>query len=169
MLLDAPRVDAPAFRQALGRFPTGVTVVTGRSAAGTYIGLTANSFSSVSIEPPLVSWALRTGSGLFREFADGSRFAVNVLSARQLELARRFARPASPTDNFADLRLEEGLGGVPLIHGCLVHFECRTTACHLEGDHGVFIGRVERLAIGSRQEVPLVFHEGGFVTAPLLL
>jgi flavin reductase (DIM6/NTAB) family NADH-FMN oxidoreductase RutF len=156
-------MNAQEYRRALGQFPTGVTIVTARAGDGRYIGLTANSFTSVSLEPALVSWSLRRASALFDAFSAASHFAVNVLAAGQAGLAVRFA--ARTEDRFGRVPLVEGVAGAPLIEGSLAWFECTTQACHLAGDHGIFIGRVDRYTNSERAELPLVFCRGGY-TAP---
>ncbi len=154
--------DATQFRRALGRVPTGVTVITARGRAGQWLGLTANSFASVSLEPPLVSWSLRRYSRLFDEFCRGERFAVNVLAATQVGLATRFAGRAE--DKFAGLDVRGGLGEVPLLADCVAYFECATIGCHIEGDHGILIGQVERFSTGTSEALPLLFCKGAYMT-----
>ena len=153
-------IDPREYRRALGRFPTGVTIVTARSAEGRYIGLTANSFTSVSLEPALVSWSLRRASALFDAFSCATHFAVHVLGASQADLAARFA--ACCDDRFRGVAVTEGTAGLPLIEGALARFECEAVACHAAGDHGIFIGRVERYTNTERAELPLVFCHGGY-------
>jgi flavin reductase (DIM6/NTAB) family NADH-FMN oxidoreductase RutF len=154
-------IDPTALRRALGQFPTGVTVITARSREGRNVGLTANSFTSVSLEPALVSWSLRRQSGLFATFGEGIPFAVNVLGVSQAQLASRFARPLD--DRFEGVELRPGCGGAPLIAGCIAYFECVAIGCHIEGDHGIFIGKVERFFTGTAEEVPLVFCKGAYM------
>jgi flavin reductase (DIM6/NTAB) family NADH-FMN oxidoreductase RutF len=154
-------IDPREYRRALGQFPTGVTIVTARTPQGGYLGLTANSFTSVSLDPALVSWSLRCASSLFDAFSRSSHFAVNVLAASQAELAARFA--ARRADRFAGLQVSEGIGGAPLIDGCIARFECVNVACHVAGDHGIFIGRVERYSSAGRGELPLVFCQGDYM------
>ena len=160
-------LDATELRRALGHFPTGVTVVTTRGRDGRYLGLTANSFTSVSLDPPLISWSLRRQSGLFDEFREGRHFAVNVLAASQFALATQFARATA--DKFAGVELRAGLEGIPLIAGCIAYFECATVGCHIEGDHGIFIGHVKRFAAGASDDVPLVFCKGSYMAPQGLL
>lgn len=159
--------DPRDYRRALGQFPTGVTVVTASAHDGRALGLTVNSFASVSLEPPLVSWGLRTRSALFAAFCDAERFAVNVLGAGQAAIARRFA--AAGEERFEGVEIFPGLDGVPLLKGCIAHFECARVVCHIEGDHGLFIGRVERYASGRPAETPLVFCKGMYMTAQAML
>src|SRR4051812_32453380 len=115
-----PRTVSPAFslqdfRQALGMFATGVTVVTGRDVTGTVVGLTANSFNSVSLDPPLVLWSLSRRAGSMPVFARGSHYAIHILAADQVALAQRFA--TKDIDRFAGLAWREGAGGVPVLDG----------------------------------------------------
>ncbi|HTZ77253.1 MAG TPA: flavin reductase family protein [Stellaceae bacterium] len=154
--------DAICLRQALRRFATGVTIVTARRRDGTPVGLTVNSFGSVSLEPPLVLWSLSCASPNLREFQAAGHFAVNLLGHHQLELARRFAAPHP--DRFASLAWQEGLGGAPVIEGSPAVFECARYAEYPGGDHAIFLGRVERLT--TADHTPLVFFDGGFCAAP---
>jgi flavin reductase (DIM6/NTAB) family NADH-FMN oxidoreductase RutF len=158
-------IDPRDYRRALGQFPTGVTIVTARNGQGRYIGLTANSFTSVSLDPALVSWSLRLSSALFEVFDQAGHFGVNVLAASQAGLAARFATRCD--DRFRGVAVIEGIVGLPLIAGSLATFECTNLACHVAGDHGIFIGKVERYTSAQRAEPPLVFCQGGY-TAPAL-
>ncbi len=153
--------DAPTFRSALGLFATGVTIVTARAADGRLVGLTANSFNSVSLSPPLVLWSLARRAGSLPVFAQGSHYAIHILVAEQIELARRFATPE--IDRFAGLGLEEGAGGVPLIPGCAAVFECANRSQYEEGDHIIFVGQVERCSHRAGAQ-PLIFHGGRYFT-----
>jgi len=144
-------------RGALGRFATGVTIVTTRTARGP-LGITANSFSSVSLDPPLVLWSPARRSIRFPAFEAASHFAVHVLSADQQGLAERFSRPGEgwPAD-LADIR---GIADLPLLAGCTARFECRHDAAHDGGDHLIVVGEVLRLA--QADLAPLVFHRGRY-------
>ena len=144
------------FRDALGRFASGVTVVTAATPQGG-IGMTANSFSSVSLEPPLVLWCPAKGSGRYPVFAGARHFAIHVLAADQAELAMAFARSG---DAFGGLDVEIGAHGVPLLGQCLARFECETHALHDAGDHAIMVGRVRRAALA--EGAPLVFSQGRF-------
>jgi flavin reductase (DIM6/NTAB) family NADH-FMN oxidoreductase RutF len=153
------------FRHALGRFATGVTVITTRAPTGKLEGLTANSFSSVSLDPPLVLWSLREGAPSMTSFFESGHFAINVLSAEQQQYSRHFATAA--VDKFRDVTSLPGLGGCPLLEDCVAQFECRTEQIINAGDHRLFIGRVIRATY--RQGEPLVFHAGAYhAVAPLL-
>lgn len=153
--------DAPTFRAALGLFATGVTIVTARAADGRLVGLTANSFNSVSLAPPLVLWSLAQRAGSMPVFAKGSHYAIHILAAEQIELARRFATPA--IDRFAGLDFDEGTGGLPLIPGCAAVFECANRSQYEEGDHVIFVGAVERCHHRPGAQ-PLIFHGGRYFT-----
>jgi flavin reductase (DIM6/NTAB) family NADH-FMN oxidoreductase RutF len=153
--------DAKAFRRALGFFPTGVAIMTTVDRDGTPVGLTCNSFSSVSLEPPLVLWSLRSQSRLLDVFRQAGRFAINVLSEGQKDLSTRFASSAL-TDKFAGVPYVPGVLGVPLIESSGARFECSLHAEHTLGDHVLFIGKVERFdQIDS--DSALVFHRGAYV------
>ncbi len=155
----APDLLTPlALRGALGRFATGVTIITCIDGDGQPIGLTANSFASLSLDPPLVLWSLRQASSSLPAFAAARHFAVNVLAETQVELSRRFA--ASVTDKFADGGWSSGIGGVPVLGGCCAVFECAVDSQQIVGDHTLFIGRVLRLADGA--VAPLLFQGGHY-------
>jgi len=158
---DRPPFDAAEFRRALGTFPTGVAIITTRGADGKPVGLTCNSFSSVSLEPPLVLWSLRNASKSMEAFRNAPGFAINVLAEDQSKLSGRFAS-SSIADKFEGVGHSEGFGGVPLIDDCLARFHCTTFAQHEAGDHVVFIGKVERFEHG-REEDPLVFYKGAYM------
>ena len=150
--------DALEFRNALGRFATGVTIVTTVDAAGERYGVTANSYNSVSLDPPLVLWSLAKTSRSIDAYRNADVFAVHILSAHQEELAMRFASPVA--DKFAGLHVHEGHGGVPLFDECAAHFECVTENTFEGGDHVIFLGRVVSFERGDSE--PLVFHDGRF-------
>lgn len=166
MTAHAPDFDAAYFRSALGRFATGVTVITTENPNnGQAIGMTISSFNSVSLEPPLVSWTLSKASGSLEHFLKAERYVVHVLSAQQLHLARKFASGPQET------RFE----GVPTTrapHGALklddpdsaAWFECYNLCRHEAGDHLIFIGQVERCERSFHQ--PLVYHAGDFDLTP---
>ncbi len=154
--------DAACLRQALRRFATGVTIVTTCRDDGVPLGLTVNSFGSVSLDPPLVLWNLSRASPNLETFQNAEHFAINLLSHHQLELARRFAAPH--TDRFASSAWHGGLGGAPVIDGSAAVFECSRFAEYPGGDHVIFLGRVDRLT--TADHTPLVFFDGGFCAAP---
>ena len=150
--------DARGLRSALGRFATGVTVITTCDRDGRLEGLTANSFSAVSLDPPLVLWSLRRHAPSLQRFLAARRFAVNVLSTRQRDIARHFARRHA--DKFAGVAHCAGHGGCPLITDALATFECDVEATPEGGDHVIFIGRVIRAAF--RDGDPLIFSDGRY-------
>lgn len=159
MDMTPPAFDAREFRNALGMFPTGVAVVTTREGNGAFVGLTINSFSSLSLDPPLVLWSLDTRSPSTAAFERATHFAVNILCEDQVEVSRRFASKVA--NKFAQLAIDAGIGDVPLIRGCSAHIECRSHAQHDGGDHLLFIGHVERFSY-NRERRPLVFHSGRY-------
>ncbi|MBC7663525.1 MAG: flavin reductase family protein [Caulobacter sp.] len=158
--LAATELGPDELRQALGRFVTGVTIVTCRDEHGAPVGLTANSFNALSLDPPLVLWSLREASSTIDAFTNASHFAVNVLAADQVDLSRRFARPSSA--KFDSGQWSDGQGGAPLLAGCVAVFECRRRSHHPAGDHVLFIGEVER--IGGTAATPLIYHGGHYHT-----
>lgn len=135
-----PAFDERQLRDALAQFATGVTIVCARGPDERYIGFTANSFNSLSLDPPLVLWSLSLRSGSLPAFESAERYAVNVLSSSQVDLARRFSRPHA--DRFENVPLRLGWSGAPLIEGCVAWFECRQHARHRIGDHMLFIGEI---------------------------
>lgn len=154
-----PAFSQSEFRSALGMFATGVTIVTARAHNGVLVGLTANSFNSVSLSPPLVLWSLARSAGSLAAFSTGSHYAINILSADQQDLARQFA--AKGKDRFTSVQFVPGTGGAPLIAGAVATFECFNRSRYEEGDHVIFVGEVERCRY--REGVsPLLFHGGRF-------
>lgn len=154
-----PSFSQPEFRAALGMFATGVTVVTARTADGALVGLTANSFNSVSLNPPLVLWSLSRAAASLPAFSTGSHYAINILAADQQELAKRFA--AKNVDRFADVQFTLGVAGAPLLTGAAATFECFNRSRYFEGDHVIFVGEVERCSHRTGTS-PLLFHGGKF-------
>ncbi|MCK9380991.1 MAG: flavin reductase family protein [Sulfuritalea sp.] len=149
-------LDLRRLRDALGDFATGVTVVTARGADGQPVGVTINSFASVSLEPPLVLWSLGLQSPSLEAFESCSHYAVNVLAADQVELAQRFSQ--SQSDRFAGIESTVGAGGTPLLRGCCAWFECRNEMRYPGGDHMILVGHVE--SIRREEKPPLIFHGG---------
>jgi len=158
----ASPADALDLRRAFGRFGTGVTVITTRTPAGQRLGVTANSFNTVSLAPPIVLWSLAAGSPSLAGFRAAGRFVVNVLALEQLELAQRFARPApaQAADKFAGVDSREGLHGQPVLAGCAASIECRIVGDQHVGDHVLFLGEVERYDHAG--VTPLLFCSGQF-------
>lgn len=149
-------LDEIELRSALGRFATGVTVVTTMTPDGP-LGMTANSFASVSLDPPLVLWSPARRSQRFPAFEAASHFAIHVLSRAQMTLAQRFARDGL---DFAGLATSPGYGNAPLFEGCAARFECRHTAQYDGGDHLICVGEVLRLKENDID--PLVYHCGSY-------
>ena len=157
----APSFSVEHFRAALGMFATGVTIVTARTAEGELIGLTANSFNSVSLAPPLVLWSLSRAAASMVVFSAGSHYAINVLAAEQKTLAERFAMRGG--DRWSGVDFAPGAGGAPLLQGAAATFECFNRSRYEEGDHTIFVGEVERCT-HRPGAVPLLFHGGRFYT-----
>ena len=150
--------DSRGLRTALGQFATGITVVTTRASTGGFVGLTVNSFSALSLQPPLVLWSLRCTSPSLPVFQGAERFVVNVLAEAQVEVSRRFA--SALPDKFDGVAHAESTTGLPLLHGAAAWFECRTVSQQLAGDHCLFIAEVERFT--ASELAPLLFHSGGY-------
>jgi len=148
-----------ALRTALGRFATGVTVVTALDAEGHPIGLTVNSFAAVSLEPPLVLWSLHNGSHNFAAFEQCSHYCINVLASDQQNISNRFA--TWPVDRFAQLDWQPGLNGVPVIAGCCAWFEVSNHSQIPAGDHHTFFALIERFRADTTK-APLVFFGGEY-------
>jgi 3-hydroxy-9,10-secoandrosta-1,3,5(10)-triene-9,17-dione monooxygenase reductase component len=159
--MSAQSSEARLFRDALGAFATGVTIVTTVDPSGRDIGLTASSFNSVSLDPPMVLWSLSKRSSNLPAFIAAPWFAVHVLAHDQDDLSVRFAQRG--VDRFDGLDLERGQGGIPLLNGCAARFECRTEFRYEGGDHVIFVGRVEKFEHSRR--TPLVFHGGRYALA----
>lgn len=136
--------DTRDFRKALGAFATGVTIVTARGRDGEPVGLTVNSFASVSLDPPLVLWSQSLYAQSLPAFQEASHFVVNILAADQVALSQRFA--GAHDNRFLDVEHIVPDHGAPVIAGCAAHFECRNEARYYGGDHVIFLGRVERYA-----------------------
>ena len=158
---EAPTFSSAEFRAALGMFATGVTIVTALDADGKPVGVTANSFNSVSLEPPLVLWSLARKAASMAVFQQGSHYAINILASNQRALAERFGRRA--VNRFAGVAFEPGAGGAPVLDGSAAVFECRNRSRYVEGDHVIFVGEVERCAHRAGAH-PLIFHGGRYFT-----
>ena len=150
--------DSIQFRRALSQFATGVTVITTRLADGSYRGLTASSFNSVSLDPPLVLWSLGNAANSLPIFTGNSHYVINVLAAGQQELADRFSRRT--TDPFGDLGFTLSRTGQPILPGVAAWFECHNRSRYPEGDHVIFVGEVEECA--AMPQAALLFHRGQF-------
>ena len=149
-------LDVKQLRGALGRFATGITVVTCRDAAGQRVGLTVNSFNALSLDPPLILWSLRNASPSVAAFEQARHFAVNVLGQAQMPVSQSFASPVP--DRFAVGDWAEGEGGAPVLRDALACFECALESVQPTGDHRLFIGRV--LAARQAEGEPLIYHAG---------
>lgn len=161
-----PDFDAAYFRSALGRFPTGATIIMTRSHDSDQpIGLTISSFNSVSLDPPLVSWTLSRRAASLGHFENAERYVIHVLSAQQLPLARKFAT-GPQAERFAGTALRNSPAGVPMLNDpdCAAWFQCYNLCRHEAGDHVIFIGQVERCQRSLHQ--PLVYHAGDFDLTP---
>jgi flavin reductase (DIM6/NTAB) family NADH-FMN oxidoreductase RutF len=156
--LRAGQLQTWHLKQAVGSFTTGVTVITTCDDEGTRYGLTANSFASVSLEPPLVLFCVDQRAPSLSGFNRSRHFAINVLAASQETLARQFARSAS--DKFAGVHWRTGIFGAPLLDGCIAHIECKMEHRLPSGDHEIIIGRVHRVQTYPGE--PLIFHRSRF-------
>ena len=150
--------DPQAFRDALGSFVTCVTIVTARDEAGRPYGLTANSFNSVSLDPPMVLWSLSLRSGSLPVFRDADNWAVHVLAADQQAMSDRFARPGD--GKFAGVEDVDGPEGAPLLAGYAARFGCRARFEYEGGDHAIFLGEV--VDFDRREADPLIYHGGRY-------
>ena len=151
--------DGRELRNALGRFATGVSIVTTVTEEGQAVGMTANSFSSVSLDPPLVLWSLQTNSDHYDIFSRPRYFAINILASEQQEHSNQYAKKGQHALDAA--HHYQGEHGSPLIHNALVSFECELETTHEGGDHLIIIGRVR--AMHERSDgAPLVFYTGGY-------
>ncbi|WP_425075046.1 flavin reductase family protein [Sagittula sp. S175] len=152
--------DPRAFRAALGCFATGVTVITAQ-ADGRRVGVTANSFNSLSLEPPLILWSLVKTSSSYPTYEAASHFAVNILAHDQIDLSNQFARRSE--DKFAGLDVTEGAGGCLLLPDTCASIQCVRENILDGGDHWILIGRV--CAFDSSEHAPLLYHRGAYSTA----
>jgi flavin reductase (DIM6/NTAB) family NADH-FMN oxidoreductase RutF len=156
-VLDAP-LDTRALRKCLSQMATGITVITTRAADGKLVGLTANSFSALSLDPPLIIWSLRLVSPSLQAFQSQDRFVVSVLAAAQTDVSRQFA--SGYPDKFEGAAYALNEHGLPMLHAASAWFECRTVSQQTAGDHCLFIAQVERFS--QSDAAPLVFHGGGY-------
>lgn len=150
--------DVRALRQSLGSFCTGVCLVTTVSQDGKREGMTINSFSSVSLSPPLVLWSVREAARSADVYATAPYFIISVLATDQHALAMNFAKPAADKFSSVEDLFEPGLGGCPRLRRAVSTYECRLYSCHLEGDHSILVGHVQRFS--HAQLPPLIFHQG---------
>jgi flavin reductase (DIM6/NTAB) family NADH-FMN oxidoreductase RutF len=152
--------NARAFRCALGQFATGVTVITCNSPIGP-LGITANSFASVSLDPPLVLWSPAKSSKRFEAFTQARHYAIHVMSAKQADICNGFITDGNA---FAGYDWHPSASGVPLINHCLARFECTQSALHDAGDHAIVVGQVMRVTTQDPQQAgdPLMFYAGNY-------
>lgn len=143
----------------MGAFATGVTIITARTPTGALIGFTANSFNSVSLDPPLVLWSLSRHARSMSTLSTGSHYAINVLASDQRELAQAFGSPGS--DRWNGVQYVDGVAGAPLLQGVSASFECFNRSRYDEGDHVIFVGEVERCS-WRKDSSPLLFHGGKY-------
>lgn len=159
--MNSSTFDARDFRQSLGMFATGVTIVTARGDDGEPVGITVNSFNSVSLDPPMVLWSIARSAHSRPVFSASGSWNVHILSAGQEELSNRFARRGE--DKFSGLQLDGDATGAPLIPGCSARFQCRTVFQHDGGDHIIFVGEVT--AYDRSSLPPLLYVTGGYALA----
>ena len=155
------KFDSRELRNVLGCFGTGVTVVTTLDTVGRKVGLTANSFSSVSLDPPIVLWSLSKHSKSLNAFLNCSRFVINVLSMEQLPLSNQFSKTAE--DRFAGVSTSKGLGELPVIDDCAANIECKAISSQEVGDHILFLGQIERYNYLKKDT--LLFCNGNYAKA----
>jgi flavin reductase (DIM6/NTAB) family NADH-FMN oxidoreductase RutF len=156
---DVRLFDSRELRRTLGAFVTGVTVVTAIDEEGRFHGVTANSFSSVSLDPPLVLWSQAIAAQSHPVFFKAERFAVNILAEDQVDLSNRFAK--SSREKFSGLEVDTGLGGVPLLRGCSAWLQCRVFSRLPGGDHTIYLGEVQ--SIDQAERKLLVFGNGRYL------
>ena len=154
-----PAFDKRDLRNALGSFGTGVTVVTSGNKQTRFVGVTANSFSSVSLEPPIVLWSLGSASPSLHIFDATGRFVINILSLQQMDLSKRFA--SNVADKFEGVDLRDGLDGLPVLNECVATFECKTIQRTVVGDHVLFLGQVEKYTY--ERKPTLLFCQGNYL------
>ena len=153
-------IEPGALRAVLGRFATGVAVVTVLTPRGEPRGMTVNSFTSVSLDPPLVLYCVNRASRLFPDFTGAAAFAVNILTEEQRGVSRRFARQG--LDRFGDLPHTLGADGAPALTGSLAILQCATESVVPAGDHAIVVGRVTALFAEADKRVPLLFYDGAY-------
>ena len=152
-------IDPDSFRSVLGRFASGITVVTTRDAEQRDVGMTVSAFCSVSLDPPLVQVCVDHAASLYTALAVSTRYGVSILAAEQEALSRRFAS-ADSTRRFDGIGYKRGESGVILLDDALAHLECRIVASHDVGDHTMFVGEVE--SASARSARPLLYYRGGY-------
>lgn len=159
-----PGFDSNFFKTALGRFPTGVTVVTASLPGQPPVGLTVSSFNSVSLDPPLVVWSLSRHSSSLGTMQQCDRYVIHVLASDQMMFAQRFSK-GTAAQRFEGLALTTAPNGSPRLDAqCAAWFECVNRSRYEEGDHIIFVGQVEHC--GRNDSLPLVYHSGGYDLTP---
>lgn len=153
--------DPKEFRSALSTFTTGVTIITTRTEEGEPIGITANSFNSASLDPPMVLWSLDKSAKSLQAFTDNKHWNVHILSSEQESLSGRFASRGE--DKFKGLELDDGINNIPLMRNCTARFNCRTAFIYEGGDHMIFVGEV--LNFDKTELPPLAFQSGQYAHA----
>jgi flavin reductase (DIM6/NTAB) family NADH-FMN oxidoreductase RutF len=151
-------IDPAHFKSTLGRFASGITVITTHDADGRDHGMTLSAFSSLSLDPPLVLVCIGDAASIADTMANAEFFAVNILAEDQEPLSRRFS--AKDEDRFENIAMTRGAHGLPLLDGALAHVQCRVTARHPGGDHTIVVGEV--IATASREGDPLLYYRGGY-------
>jgi len=151
-------IDQDSFRSVLGRFASGVTVVTGLDEAGNDQGMTVSAFCSLSLDPPLILICVDRAASMYESFEKAPGFIVNILSESQEPLARRFSGP--DPNRFDGIGYERGMNGVAILDDVLGYLECRNVGSHPGGDHCVYIGEVKFAQ--SREGRPLLYYRGGY-------
>ena len=154
-------VDVRVLRNCFGKFATGITVITALAPDGTKIGLTVNSFSSLSLDPPMILWSLDKRSNSLDALKNASHFAVNVLASDQMDISNNFARPGE--DKFKDVDLVDSAFGLPLLAGTVAHLVCKNVGTYEGGDHLIFIGEVEHFDACDKK--PLLYSNGQYSVA----
>lgn len=157
--MSSNEIDSAEYRRALGCFATGVAVVTALDTKGEKIGITVNSFNSVSLNPPLVLWSIGEDSQSFSAFIAAEHFAVNVLATHQQDICEQFAVRGS--NKFDGLECSDGIAGIPILPEFSAAFECRAVNCYDGGDHKIIVGRV--LKCEDRKTDPLIFYRGHYL------
>ena len=153
-------IDTPSLRNALGSFATGVTVITALGIKGQKVGMTANSFSSVSLDPALVLWSIGRDSNCFDDFIAAKAFAIHILTSDQQELSNRFANTSC--DRFTGLECPEGVMGIPLLPHSSACFQCTIEHQYDGGDHVILVGKVVEFTDSG--DKPLIFHRGDYAS-----
>jgi flavin reductase (DIM6/NTAB) family NADH-FMN oxidoreductase RutF len=154
----AAEFDARDFRRALAQFATGVTVITTTAQDGSFLGLTANSFNSLSLDPPLILWSLANTASSMPVFTENSHYVINILASSQQVLAQRFSQRLENRFDGVDFALSHA--GIPILDGVVAWFECSNRSRYPEGDHVIFVGEVQNYAVSP--QAALVYHGGQF-------